>query len=342
MKTQIVYVLIGSEQTLFLEEMWVSLFSLRHFHPDVKVTVLTDEPTSNRIKKYVELYKLITELVVVPVPEDFNDRLRSRYIKTNVRNYIEGDYFYIDTDTIITAPLDDVDDLKVKNIGMVPEMHGTFKEHITYSMICGEVKRLFDIDVSDSKYWYNAGIMLVRDNVVTREFFRKWHENWKFSALQKNVTSDMRAMICTDKSMGYITESIPDTYNCQLAMSIKYLHEAKILHFWHMRGDFTPMQEYSPFTSKEIYRRIRKEKEISKVTADTILNAKSSFDRISMIVGENDRQFLFSGFHTVLWEAYNNSIFFHWFFNMQIRFIAKYQRAIKKMSKSKKVENKYL
>lgn len=342
MNTQIVYVLIGSERTLFLEELWVSLYSLRHFHPTEKVTVLVDEPTEVRIKERKQLYNMISELRVVDVPEEFDDRLRSRYIKTKLRCFIKGDYLYIDTDTIITEPLDEIDNINVKNIGMVPEMHGTFKEHMTYNMICNDVKRVFNSDVSDSRYWYNTGCMLVRDNDMTHEFFKRWNKNWKYSALKKNVTSDMRAMIYTDKSLGYICESIPDVYNCQLAMSIKYLHKAKILHFWHMRCDFTPMQEYSPFTSKEIYRRIRTEKGISQETANTILNAKSSFDRISMVVGESDRRFLFSGFQTVLWKAYNESSFFHWLFNVQIWLIVRYQRVLKKFSTANKEDKKYL
>ena len=51
MKTLIVYVLISSEKDFFLEEFWVSLFSLRRFHPKDAVWVLTDEPTSKRIEE---------------------------------------------------------------------------------------------------------------------------------------------------------------------------------------------------------------------------------------------------------------------------------------------------
>lgn len=333
MKTQVVYVLIGSERTLFLEEMWVSLYSLRHFHPEAKVTVLADEPTATRISERDALKSLISEVKIVPVPNDYDDRLRSRYIKTNVRNLIDGDYFYIDTDTVICAPLDDIDNIEVENIGMVPEMHGPFKEHMTYSMICRDVKRIFNIDISDSRYWYNAGIMFVRDNETTREFFNKWQENWKYSAFEKNVTSDMRAMICTDKSMGYMCDSIPDVFNCQLAMSLKYFHEAKILHFWHMRSDFTPEQEYSPFTSKDIYKQIKKDNGISEKTAIIILNAKSSFAPMSMVVGKSDIDFLFSSFHTILWRKYKESASFHWFVDKLVVLVRKYNGFKKRIVK---------
>ena len=173
MKTPFVYVLISSEQDYFLEEFWVSLFSLRQFHPKDKVMVVTDEPTSHRIDDRPELKEMISEVIIVPLPDEYNGRLRSRTLKTTVRNIIDGDFLTIDTDTVICKPLDEVDSLSIKNIGMVPEMHGPFKNHITYRFITSEIKRIYDTDVSDAPYWFNSGCMLVRDNEFTREFFKK-------------------------------------------------------------------------------------------------------------------------------------------------------------------------
>ena len=335
MKTQIVYVLIASEDTLFLEEFWVSLYSLRHFHPDVRVVTLVDAPTAELIRKSPELYELITELKVIPVPEDYNSRLRSRTIKTSVRNFIDGDYLYIDTDTVITEPLDEIDQLPIKNIGMVPELHGPFKDHITYKFICNEVKRIFDVDVSDAPYWYNAGITLVRDNTTTREFFKKWHENWEYSAFQKGQTSDMRALICTDKSYGYIIEKLPDVYNCQMAMSIKYLHEAKIVHFWHMRSDFKHDESYTPFSDKSVYKKVKNDGRITEETARTIMNCKSSFSPFSMVVGYKDIRYLLSPQYTILGKAYQDSKMIHWFLDKLTRWIYLYNRAKAKFFKDK-------
>ena len=46
MKTQIVYVVVSSEGDLFLEELWVSVYSLRQYHPEVSVTVIADKATA--------------------------------------------------------------------------------------------------------------------------------------------------------------------------------------------------------------------------------------------------------------------------------------------------------
>ena len=55
MKTQIVYTLISSEKDYFLEELWVSLYSLRQFHPKATVKVLVDESTKEYMNRFPKL-----------------------------------------------------------------------------------------------------------------------------------------------------------------------------------------------------------------------------------------------------------------------------------------------
>jgi len=335
MKTQIVYVLISSEDDYFLEELWASLYSLRQFHPDERVVVLTDSPTADRIRERPSLLSLITNLKIVTVPEDYNGRYRSRTIKTSIRNIINGDFLYIDTDTIICSPINEVDDLPIKNIGMVPEMHGAFKKHLTYNFITQELMRIYNTDVKDAPYWFNSGCMLVRDNSLTHEFFKKWNENWKNAALNKGASSDQRPLLKTDHDYGYIIECLPGVYNCQMALSIEYFHEAKIVHFWHMRSDFTTEMDFSPFYNGEISQQIRKERNISATTAKLIKECKSSFRTPSMLVGQDDINFLFSPLHTVLGKAYKESLCMHWFLKNLIYWVNLYYRI--KNSNMKKI-----
>lgn len=331
MKTQIVYVLVSSEKDYYLEELWVSLYSLRQFHPDDKVLVLADAPTAERINSLHPMLSLISEVKIIPVPEDYSGKFRSREIKTSIRNLIDGDFLFIDTDTVITKPLDDVDSLPVENIAMVPELHGPFKQHLFYEYTYKDVKRIFDVDVSDSPYWFNSGCMLVRDNALTREFFGRWNSNWKHSAFNKGNSSDQRALLCTDKSYGYVIECLPDVYNCQVAMSIEYFYDAKIVHFWHMRSSFTPNLDYSPYCSKAIYKQIRQDCKISEETAGLIKNCKSTFKTPSMLVGRDETYFLFSRFYVVLGKAYRESKGMHWCLDKLIFFVDLYYRAKRKI-----------
>lgn len=122
MKTQIVYTLISSEKDYFLEELWVSLYSLRLFHPEATVNVLVDESTRTYMEAFPKLCDMITNIVVVPVPENYNAKQRSRVLKTSFRKYLKGSLLFLDTDTVVCKSLDEVDSLTC-DIACVPEMH---------------------------------------------------------------------------------------------------------------------------------------------------------------------------------------------------------------------------
>lgn len=284
------------------------IFSKAIYPPPVcEVVVLSDVETAARIKRRPALFKMINELKVVQVPGNYSNELRSRVIKTNIRNLVDGDFLFIDTDTIICDSLESVDNLNVTNLAMVPELHGHFNEHVYFDSTCQDVKRIFGIDVSDSPYWFNSGCMLVKDNEMIRKFFTKWQENWEYSAIQKNESSDQRALLKTDKEFGYIIECLPDIYNSQVAMTIQYFFDAKIVHFWHMRSRFTSDVDYSPFCNKEIYKAIRTNNGISDDIAYTILHCKSSFRSPSMIVGKKQIYLLYSSFFNILGRKYLES-----------------------------------
>lgn len=291
MKTQIVYVLVSSDKDLYLEELWASLYSLRIYHPEATVKVLVDAPTAERIRQRPTLAEMITEVVTVHVPDHYSPKERSRQIKTSIRNIIDGAYFYIDTDTIICKPLDAIDDLTY-DMAAVPDGHLPLSQHPFRKSIYDNVERIFNIPLSDYSYWYNAGVLYVADNECTRLFYTKWNKNWEYSTFKKNCSQDMPAFGKTDIEMGNIIKLLPDIYNCQIALSLKYFHEAAIVHFFHM--DFIADQSYSPYLDLSIYREIKENGGITLYVEELIRHCKSSFASPTMPVGINQIYFLFS------------------------------------------------
>ena len=175
--------------------------------------------------------------------------------------------------------------------------------------------------------------MYVRDNETTRKFFADWKKNWTYSAFEKNENSDQRALLKTDHDYGYIIETLPGVYNCQVAVSIQYFFDAKIVHFWHMRAKFTSDMNYSPFTNKEIYKQIHQDNCISQSVADTIIHCKSSFRSPSMIVGDAEMRFVMSSFNTILNKAYKESKLMRSLINGFTKLTYYYLRAKAKLGK---------
>jgi len=291
MKSQIVYVLVSSDNDLYLEELWASLYSLRHFHPEANVKVLADSPTVKRLQKHGALLAMITDLITVDVPEEYTPKERSRQIKTTVRQLIEGPYLFIDTDTIVCHPLDEMDACPY-DLAAVPDGHLPLKEHLFGEQIIANVQRLFGVNVSDSKNWYNSGVMYVADTEMTHEFYKRWNINWKHSSFDKGFSQDQPALVKTDKEFGYVIQHLQDVMNCQVAMSLKYFADAMIVHFWHM--SFIEDQSYSPYFGLSIYREIKDANAITPHVQELILNCKSTFVSPTMPVGKDQILFLFS------------------------------------------------
>lgn len=289
MRTQIVYTLISSEDDYFLEELWVSLYSLRLFHPEVTVNVLVDEPTKEYMERFPKLCNMITNIVVVPVPENYNAKHRSRVIKTTVRNVIDGAYLFIDTDTVICKPLDNIDNLTC-DIAAVPEEHLQLKD-LTFSPVNG-IKNVFGVDISDSKFWFNSGVMFVADTDAARKLYHDWNKKWEFSCFQKGQSQDQPALSVANKENNMLISELPGIYNSQVAMSLKYFADAAIVHWWHM--SFIENQDYSPFFSLQIYKDVKQAKGLTADIEELIKHCKQSFVSPTMPVGKDHIYFLFS------------------------------------------------
>ena len=291
MKTQIVYVLVSSEKDVFLEELWASVWSLRRYEPDVTVNVIVDELTAIRVKANAELMALITNVVVADVPGKYTPKERSREIKTRIRELIKGDFFYIDTDTVICKPLGDIDNCEYDVAG-IPDSNVFLKDNPFAGGMIASVKEIFGSDVSNCEYLINGGVIYAKDNQVTHELFRRWNKNWTYSCFEKGNSQDQPALWQSDHEMGNVIKLLPDVYNSQVAMSLQYFADAAIVHFLHM--NFIPDQSYSPYLSLKIYKDIKVAGTLTTEIKNMIINCKSSFMPMTMPVGKDQLLFLFT------------------------------------------------
>lgn len=234
MKTNIVYSLTSDNTDLYLEQLMISVYSLRLYNPDAFVLLVCDEATQSSLGGHRDMIKpFFNSVIVVEVPKEFNKMRRSRYIKTNLRNFIQGDYLFIDTDTIICGSLVDIDSF-AGEIGCCAEFNESF-------VITEWLKK--DIELSDlsligwdnilGKNYANSGVMYVKDNEQTRAFYRKWNENW-LNGSNKGLHKDQPALGLTNEQFGNIIMELSGVWNCQVLQRNrdKYLNQAKIIHYF--------------------------------------------------------------------------------------------------------------
>jgi lipopolysaccharide biosynthesis glycosyltransferase len=266
-------VLTSDENDLFLEQLLISITSLRMRMPDAVIIVLTDDITaSTLIGKRSTLYT-VAEIRVFTLPSELNKIRRSRWLKTTMRRHVDGDFLYIDCDTIVSADLSDIEGLKI-DLGAVPDQHTCVSEHQLR-------KRFYDLDKAlgfssavDTDIQFNGGVLLCRDLSVVHNFFEEWHKLWIHS-ISQNIDVDQPSLNQASINSGSIIAEIDGKWNCQIEFSgLFYLSEAKIIHY------FTSKRNRKPFVPADDFfvKSIKETGQISQEIKDCLENPLKLFD----------------------------------------------------------------
>lgn len=234
MKTKIVYVLVSSENDFFYEQTIISLTSCRIWNDSAQIWLVTDDRTNETLKgSRSKIDTLITEKVIVPFDPAIGNKERSRRIKTSLREIINGDYLYIDSDTVICAPLNDVDSFDFP-IGMVWDGNHKFDKEKDY--VVQERASKLGYNVSNEPEYFNGGVMYVKDSEISHCFCKTWNEEYlKSEAI--GLIYDQPPLMITNMKFNHLIHAIDGGYNCQLFMGgFNELSYAKILHVFNAFG----------------------------------------------------------------------------------------------------------
>lgn len=303
MNTKIVYVVISSDKDYYLEQMWVSLFSLRHFQEDVIVEVVTDDETAQRIRspKYIQVNNMLDSIIAVSFESNITGVERSRSLKTSLRNHVTGDFLFLDTDTIITGSLEEIDSFDF-DLGMVYSWHCKLNERPDRTIIFKKVKRLFNVELKADGEFFNSGVIYCKDTEKSRLFFKKWHDNWLMTKDKPKGTRDQTSLMVTVDEIGGVI-AISGDYNCQPVYSMKYIATAKIVHFFNLKW---ANREWSPFCSDVFYQEIKKDGYISDYKKELILKCRSTFYAPTMCILSDDINIWRSSIFKLLRRLYSN------------------------------------
>lgn len=293
MKTKIVYVLVSNERDCYLEQALVSVYSLRLYNPNANLLLLVDEETSktllNGIRKQILNY--ISQLVVIDVPREFTNLQKSRYIKTSLRSRISGDFLFIDCDTIISGDLKDIDNLSC-DIAAVPDRHLTIK-YIWMKSIIKKWASLLDWKYSEDNYYFNSGVMFVKDSNVAHQFYNHWHLNWG-KYISEGINYDQPSLAKANELMNFTICKLDDIWNCQInANGLPFLSTAKIIHYFASGIGKKQSVPYK-FLDKKLFECIKKENCLSDEIKLMIKNPKSAFNPFCTVIGYDDAKFLYT------------------------------------------------
>lgn len=227
---KLLYVLVSSVNDIYLEQAYISMFSAKYHMPDCHITLLTDKTTelsftNNRKKEIV----YADEIISVDIDtKKYNAQQRSRILKTSARQYIKGDFFFIDCDTIIVKPFPNTSN-HTGSIMACWDTHAIFKDN-PYRDMCLQHGHLLQWPIDNEEYYFNSGVLFVKEDAISYEFYKRWNDNL-LKGFPKGVFMDQPSFAKTNYEMGHIVERLDDLWNCELKHGIRYMKDAYIWHY---------------------------------------------------------------------------------------------------------------
>jgi len=237
---KIVYAHVCNKDDKYNRMLHISFASVRLHMPEIQVTVLVDHETIEFMKLSNDciFHDKNAEIIEVECPEKYNQTEKSRYIKTSIRERIEGDFMFIDSDTVIC---EDFSQYEIPcSVGMVADTHIYMNEQNTL------VSKSSKYRYKNADIVFNSGFLMVKDDEQARKFFREWHEIWKNTETHINCL-DQPPLFEANKKLQTVTE-VDGTWNCMVSFfpaCLQYLANAKIIHY------FT-VDMYSPYLLTEM------------------------------------------------------------------------------------------
>lgn len=234
MQTKLVYVLTCAPEATYIEQALISIWSARYHNPDAHIVLLVDDKTNELLEgKRAEVLEYVTEKLVIPF-EDANATMmyRSRWIKTSVRKLVKGDFLFIDCDTIITCELSHVEAVDAE-IAMARDENINIEEE-DYSSALAMINncKAVGLDITKEKYYFNSGVMYVKDTPLTHQLYNRWHELWQ-DGVNKGINLDQPTFAKANVDIGHPVVLLEDRWNTIVQSQIEDVYSAYILHFWH-------------------------------------------------------------------------------------------------------------
>lgn len=288
MRTKIVYDVISTSEDNYFEQAWASAWSLKYYTQGAYIIILTDIATKRTIysdarKKSLEIFD---EVITVNFEKEYSNKEKSRWIKTNMRRLVEGDFLFIDSDTIVCGDLTEIDNIKLNAIGAVLDNHCYSQEISSFpifqNMYIKPMKEVFNIDYDYKNNMYNSGVLLVKDTPQSFTFFDSWHRNWEKSR-EKGECRDQLALLVTMQSFPNVIQELEGIYNCQIRNSIQYFIKSKIIHTFVSQEN----SSLSVIFGSEIYDNIKRNGGITPQVVDLLLGCKYSFNSPSFLMDKH-------------------------------------------------------
>jgi hypothetical protein len=183
-------------------------------------------------------------------------------LKTSIAEHVNGDFLFIDSDTIITTSLEEIDSFDF-DIGAVTDHHmPTLKKLKSYtqSQMIKSLASMTKWKINMNMSYFNSGVICVKYNYRTKQFFKDWNKYWHFG-MSKGINMDQPALYLANLLNNNIVCELDGVWNCQISIGLNYLKEGKILHYLGMQNQYYNIM--FEFMDADLYLDIKKNGDIT-------------------------------------------------------------------------------
>jgi hypothetical protein len=228
-KASVVYVLTSVGRDLYSAMTRLSIASVRITNPGIHIAVACDPETDRAIEAVGDLIKSeVDEWLVFETPSG-EAMFRNRYIKTNLRNLVDGDFLFLDSDTLVRGDLSPIFALDA-DIAAAPNHSGDNHEKQVFPPDDGLLKQL-GWDVGRGIY-YNGGVLFYKNMPRSRHFAQEWHSRWIESVHLTGQYRDQAPMNMALKATEVQVGVLDHQYNAQISANPWSAIDAVIWHYY--------------------------------------------------------------------------------------------------------------
>jgi len=228
---QYLYVLTSIPNDYFYEQFFLSASSLKLVMPTADIVLLCDTITKETLTgNRGEYEKIVSKTIAVDAPSGMLQIETSRWLRTSMRRLVQGDFLFLDGDTIVTKDLSSITKMNI-NFGACLDSHTPIDRHANRDRFIASDKK-FGFTSHLSNRQYNGGVLFCADTSETHKIFDRWHELWLFTRSKKTIRDQPSLNMAIYENLSCFTE-LDGTWNCQLVINyLPYLANAKIFHYF--------------------------------------------------------------------------------------------------------------
>jgi hypothetical protein len=210
---------------------YLSVQSVRRIHSDSRIVLFCDVATHAALRREFPVLLDALDGVIDESIEGTDQRFRSRYLKSRIREAISGDLIFLDVDTLAVRPFDDIAG-GPWDLAAVQD-----RNHHCPIRPCFPHWRARDYERLGWQYplpkFFNSGVMFWRDNASTRKLSELWQRLLR-ELVQSGLTAEdqfaLNSALCRLPELH--VHELDTSYNAMIAAHPRHARRARVYHFF--------------------------------------------------------------------------------------------------------------